>query len=173
MRRHQGKMARTSRSTHPRGFIREALYWLKSTPASRQYRVVFLLLVAVSSVTQSSVLEEVIVSGTVDPRMSELVTGQGTRSVTRQEQISLALSPADLMVAIPGVAASGQGGLFQSYSLRGFGRSRIRTEVSGVPIITDRARATRYPFYPQRLLTRSGLTWGLRRVFMDQVRWAV
>ncbi|MDA8947303.1 TonB-dependent receptor plug domain-containing protein, partial [Luminiphilus sp.] len=105
---------------------------------SKRYQVVFLSLVAVSSVTQSAVLEEVIVSGTVDPRVSELVTGQGTRSITRQEQISLALSPADLMVAIPGVAASGQGGLFQSYSLRGFGRSRIRTEVSGVPIITDR-----------------------------------
>ena len=110
--------------------------------------MVFLLLVAVSSVTQSSVLEEVIVSGSVDPRVSELVTSQGTRSVTRQEQISLALSPADLMVAIPGVAASGQGGLFQSYSLRGFGRSRIRTEVSGVPIITDRRAGNSLSFLP-------------------------
>ena len=110
--------------------------------------MVFLLLVAVSSVTQSSVLEEVIVSGTVDPRVSELVTSQGTRSVARQEQISLALSPADLMVAIPGVAASGQGGLFQSYSLRGFGRSRIRTEVSGVPIITDRRAGNSLSFLP-------------------------
>ncbi|MDA8662291.1 TonB-dependent receptor [Luminiphilus sp.] len=115
---------------------------------SKRYQVVFLSLVAVSSVTQSAVLEEVIVSGTVDPRVSELVTGQGTRSITRQEQINLALSPADLMVAIPGVAASGQGGLFQSYSLRGFGRSRIRTEVSGVPIITDRRAGNSLSFLP-------------------------
>ena len=141
-------MPRTARFKHPKVVIREALHRLQSTPASRRYRVVFLLLVAVSSVTQSSVLEEVIVSGTVDPRVSELVTSQGTRSVTRQEQISLALSPADLMVAIPGVAASGQGGLFQSYSLRGFGRSRIRTEVSGVPIITDRRAGNSLSFLP-------------------------
>lgn len=141
-------MPRIARFKHPKVVIREALHRLKSTPTSRRYRVVFLLLVAVSSVTQSSVLEEVIVSGTVDPRVSELVTSQGTRSVTRQEQISLALSPADLMVAIPGVAASGQGGLFQSYSLRGFGRSRIRTEVSGVPIITDRRAGNSLSFLP-------------------------
>ncbi len=138
----------TERFTHLKVFICETLHGLKLTPASTRYRVVVLLLVTLSSVTQSAVLEEVIVSGTVDPRVSELVTGQGIRSVTRQEQISLALSPADLMVAIPGVAASGQGGLFQSYSLRGFGRSRIRTEVSGVPIITDRRAGNSLSFLP-------------------------
>lgn len=141
-------MPRTARLIHPKVFIREALRRLKLSSVSKRYQVVFLLLVAVSSVTQAAVLEEVIVSGTVDPRVSELVTGQGTRSITRQEQISLALSPADLMVAIPGVAASGQGGLFQSYSLRGFGRSRIRTEVSGVPIITDRRAGNSLSFLP-------------------------
>jgi outer membrane receptor protein involved in Fe transport len=141
-------MPRTARLIHPKVFIREALRRLKLSSVSKRYQVVFLLLVAVSSVTQAAVLEEVIVSGTVDPRVSELVTGQATRSITRQEQISLALSPADLMVAIPGVAASGQGGLFQSYSLRGFGRSRIRTEVSGVPIITDRRAGNSLSFLP-------------------------
>jgi len=99
-------MPKTARFTHPKVVFYEALHRLMSTPAARRSRIVSLLLVAVSSVTQSAVLEEVVVSGTVDPRASELVTGQGTRSVTRQEQISLALSPADLMVAIPGVAAS-------------------------------------------------------------------
>ena len=141
-------MPRTARLIHPKVFIREALRRLKLSSVSKRYQVVFLLLVAVSSVTQSAVLEEVVVSGTVDPRVSELVTGQGTRSITHQEQISLALSPVDLMVAIPGVAASGQGGLFQSYSLRGFGRSRIRTEVSGVPIITDRRAGNSLSFLP-------------------------
>ena len=141
-------MPRTPRFTHPKIFVREARHRLKSIPASRPYRVLYLLLVTVSSVTQSSVLEEVVVSATVDPRVSELVTSRGTRSVTRQEQISLALSPADLMVALPGVAVSGQGGLFQSYSLRGFGRSRVRTEVSGVPIITDRRAGNSLSFLP-------------------------
>ena len=141
-------MPKTARFTHPKVVFYEAPHRLRLTQAGRRSRLVSLLLVVVSSVTQSAVLEEVVVSGTVDPRVSELVTGQGTRSITHQEQISLALSPVDLMVAIPGVAASGQGGLFQSYSLRGFGRSRIRTEVSGVPIITDRRAGNSLSFLP-------------------------
>ena len=37
-----------------------------------------------------------------------------------------------------GVSLNGQGGQFQSYAVRGFSRARIRTEVDGIPIITDR-----------------------------------
>ncbi|MFD2167906.1 TonB-dependent receptor plug domain-containing protein [Thalassotalea euphylliae] len=45
---------------------------------------------------------------------------------------------ADWLSQSPSISLNGQGGLFQSYSIRGFSRARIRTEVDGVPIITDR-----------------------------------
>lgn len=54
---------------------------------------------------------------------------------------SQSISPrtfADLIKYTPGITLNGQGGLFQSYSIRGFSKSRIRTEIEGVPILTDR-----------------------------------
>lgn len=100
----------------------------------------------------SSQLEEVLVSGTADPRLGSLLTSTEIRSLSEEEQISLALSPASLASAIPGVALNGQGGLFQSYSLRGFSRGRIRTEISGVPILTDRRAGNSLSFLPPGLI---------------------
>lgn len=45
---------------------------------------------------------------------------------------------ADKLTTLSGVNLNGQGGQFQSYSIRGFSRGRIRTEIDGIPIITDR-----------------------------------
>ena len=75
----------------------------------------------------ADVLEEVLVSGKADPRLSSLLTGTEVRSIAEDEQITASLTPASLAEAIPGVSMNGQGGLFQSYSLRGFSRWRIRT----------------------------------------------
>ena len=47
-------------------------------------------------------------------------------------------SLADILNQSPGLSLTGQGGLFQSYNIRGFSRARIKTEVNGIPIITDR-----------------------------------
>lgn len=103
-------------------------------------------------IADSSQLEEVLVSGTADPRLGSLLTSTEIRSLSEEEQIGLALSPASLADAIPGVALNGQGGLFQSYSLRGFSRGRIRTEISGVPILTDRRAGNSLSFLPPGLI---------------------
>jgi iron complex outermembrane receptor protein len=58
--------------------------------------------------------------------------------VNVEVQSNLARTIADYIEVTPGVSLNGQGGLFQSYSIRGFSRSRIRSEVDGVPIFTDR-----------------------------------
>jgi iron complex outermembrane receptor protein len=100
----------------------------------------------------SGVLEEVIVSGKADPRLSSLLTGTEVRSISEDEQITASLSPASLAEAIPGVSMNGQGGLFQSYSLRGFSRWRIRTEISGVPILTDRRAGNSLSFLAPGLI---------------------
>jgi iron complex outermembrane receptor protein len=60
--------------------------------------------------------------------------------------------PAELLLQLPGVAYSGQGGQFQSYSIRGMGRQRIRTDVAGVPIFTERRAGNSASFIPPALL---------------------
>ncbi len=58
--------------------------------------------------------------------------------VDEELEIGLNRTVADQLISIAGVELSGQGGQFQSYSIRGFSQGRIRTEINGIPIITDR-----------------------------------
>jgi outer membrane cobalamin receptor len=100
----------------------------------------------------SARLEEVVVSGVADPRMRSLLTSTEIRTTSAAEQITLHLSIGSLADALPGVSLNGQGGLFQSYSMRGFSRWRIRTEISGVPILTDRRAGNSLSFLPPELV---------------------
>ena len=100
----------------------------------------------------SARLEEVVVSGVADPRMRSLLTSTEIRTTSAAEQITLPLSIGSLADALPGVSLDGQGGLFQSYSMRGFSRWRIRTEISGVPILTDRRAGNSLSFLPPELV---------------------
>ena len=100
----------------------------------------------------SARLEEVVVSGVADPRMGSLLTSTEIRTTSAEEQITLPLSIGSLADALPGVSLNGQGGLFQSYSMRGFSRWRIRTEISGVPILTDRRAGNSLSFLPPELI---------------------
>lgn len=100
----------------------------------------------------SAQLEEVLVSGVVDPRMGSLLTSTEIRTTSVEEQVTLPLSAGSLVDALPGVSLNGQGGLFQSYSMRGFSRWRIRTEISGVPILTDRRAGNSLSFLPPELM---------------------
>ena len=100
----------------------------------------------------SAQLEEVIVSGVADPRIGSLLTSTEVRTTSEEEQITLPLSIGSLADALPGVSLNGQGGLFQSYSMRGFSRWRIRTEISGVPILTDRRAGNSLSFLPPELI---------------------
>jgi outer membrane cobalamin receptor len=100
----------------------------------------------------STRLEEVVVSGVADPRMGSLLTSTKIRTTSADEQITLPLSIGSLADALPGVSLNGQGGLFQSYSMRGFSRWRIRTEISGVPILTDRRAGNSLSFLPPELI---------------------
>ena len=100
----------------------------------------------------SARLEEVVVSGVADPRMRSLLTSTEIRTTSAAEQITLPLSIGSLADALPGVSLNGQGGLFQSYSMRGFSRWRIRTEISGVPILTDRRAGNSLSFLPPELI---------------------
>ena len=97
-------------------------------------------------------LEEIIVSGVTDPRSSSLVSSGSSRLVSPTNVVAPALSIGELVGRLAGAASNGQGGLFQSFSLRGFSRSRIRAEISGVPIISDRRAGNSLSFLPDMFI---------------------
>ena len=97
-------------------------------------------------------LEEVVVSGVKDPRSGSLISSGSSRLMSPSDVVAPVLSSGELVGRLPGAASNGQGGQFQSYSLRGFSRSRIRTEVSGVPIISDRRAGNSLSFLPETFI---------------------
>lgn len=109
---------------------------------------------AVSSVAYAadSELEEVIVSGVSDPRRGSLTFSGSNRTLSPGDVAAPAISTGEMVGLLPGAASNGQGGLFQSYSLRGFSRSRIRTEISGVPLISDRRAGNSLSFLPEAFI---------------------
>jgi len=59
----------------------------------------------------------------------------------------------DYINQLAGVELNGQGGLKQSYNIRGFSRARIKTEIDGIPIITDRRAGNSASFLPPEFIT--------------------
>lgn len=59
---------------------------------------------------------------------------------------------ADVLVAAPGVAENGQGGLFQVISIRGVSRQRVLTRLGGVPIVAERRAGVSTSFVDPELL---------------------
>lgn len=64
-------------------------------------------------------------------------------------------SIADMLTQAAGVSLNGQGGLFQSYNIRGFSRARIKTEVNGIPIISDRRAGNSLSFIPPAMISQA------------------
>ena len=101
-------------------------------------------------------IEEVRVMGERNLLNQSLYLHGDQQSITLDQQVSLNRTVGDLIERLPGVSLNGQGGLLQSYSVRGFSRWRIRTEIVGIPIITDRRAGNSASFIPPELL--SGVT---------------
>lgn len=79
--------------------------------------------------------------------------GQAVSDLDDQLNYSLNRTIADQLATLVGVNLSGQGGQFQSYSIRGFSRGRIRTEIDGIPIITDRRAGNSASFIAPELFS--------------------
>ena len=97
-------------------------------------------------------LEEVIVSGNRDLLSQNLMQTLSVKVVDSTTQVSQNRTIGDWLAMDPSLSLNGQGGLLQSYSVRGMSRYRIRTEIDGVPIITDRAAGNSVSFLPPTLV---------------------
>jgi len=69
-----------------------------------------------------------------------------------EQTVGLSRTVGDIIAQTAGVELNGQGGLLQSYNMRGFSRDRIKTEVNGIPIITDRRAGNSVSFIPAVLI---------------------
>lgn len=97
-------------------------------------------------------LEEVIVSGDRDLLSQDLMPAFSVKALDSTTRVSQDRTIADWLAGDPSMSLNGQGGLLQSYSIRGMSRSRVRTEIDGVPIITDRAAGNSASFLPPALI---------------------
>ena len=97
-------------------------------------------------------LDEVIIRADRDLLSQDLMQTFSVTAVDSSTQVSQNRTIGDWLAAEPGMSLNGQGGLLQSYSVRGMSRSRIRTEIDGVPIITDRAAGNSTSFLPPTLI---------------------
>ena len=109
--------------------------------------------------TNVDAIDEVIIVGrrVVD---SSLATQSSALSTDFDYSLSHDGSFADIVVQSPGVSLNGQGGHFQTYSLRGYSRGRIRTEIDGIAILTDRRAGNSIAFLPSVFVERTNVYLG-------------
>ena len=118
--------------------------------ARRMFWVLGVFILSAGAVGEE--LEEVIVSGNRDLLSQNLMQTLSVKVVDSTTQVSQNRTIGDWLATDPSLSLNGQGGLLQSYSVRGMSRYRIRTEIDGVPIITDRAAGNSASFLPPTLV---------------------
>lgn len=75
-----------------------------------------------------------------------------TSTISALDRPEPVTSVVELAESMPGVAATGQGGLFQAYSIRGTGGQRVLTLVAGTRILTERRAGATASFIDPLLL---------------------
>lgn len=82
--------------------------------------------------------EIVVVSAYREPFLSETPNSIAAINITIDDSMTTSQSLLGMIGNTLGVSANGQGGLFQSYSIRGSAKHRVRTLVEGIPVVTER-----------------------------------
>lgn len=100
---------------------------------------------------ENAPMEEVLIIGSRDV-ISGYPESITTTSLSESDVVGPARTVGDWLDTAAGITLNGQGGLLQSYSIRGFSRGRIRTDIEGVPIITDRRAGNSVSFLPPELI---------------------
>ncbi|MCF2906818.1 TonB-dependent receptor [Pseudoalteromonas sp. DL2-H2.2] len=118
----------------------------------------FLLLSTVA--LQSSAIETIEVIGGKNLLASEPFTNVNIEHLGKDDLHGASNTIADWIVQVPGVSLNGQGGLYQSYSIRGLSRWRVRTEVNGIVLLTDRRAGNSASFIDPGLLQLASVQKG-------------
>ncbi|MBQ4877722.1 TonB-dependent receptor [Pseudoalteromonas luteoviolacea] len=117
-------------------------------------KTIFSFLCACAPFVVSAHGEQFEVIEVLAPKESLTIASANHTSAYLDERFTFSLNRtiADQLTSLSGVSLNGQGGQFQSYAIRGFSRGRIRTEIDGIPIITDRRAGNSASFIAPSLL---------------------
>ena len=97
--------------------------------------------------------QHIVISAYRDPFLIDVPESINAVNLTLESKDAHSLSILDLIETTPGVFANGQGGIFQSYSIRGTAKNRIRTLVEGIPIVTERRAGVSSSFIDTLMLS--------------------
>jgi iron complex outermembrane receptor protein len=103
-------------------------------------------------VPKQEVFGEIVVTANREGSTSIQPVSVATSTITADDRPAPVVSIVDLVEGTPGVAQSGQGGLFQAYSIRGTGGQRVLSLVAGTRIIAERRAGAAASFVDPLLL---------------------
>jgi outer membrane receptor protein involved in Fe transport len=103
-------------------------------------------------VARQEVFDEVTVSATRDAAGVFQPVSTAATSVRPEEKPAPPSTLQEVIEGVPGVAENGQGGLFQTYSVRGTAGQRILSLLAGARLITDRRAGVAFSFVDPLLL---------------------
>lgn len=108
--------------------------------------------VTVSLVARQEVFDEITVSATRDAAGVFQPVSVAATSVKPEERPAPPSTVQEMIEGVPGVAENGQGGLFQTYSVRGTAGQRILNLLAGARLVTDRRAGVAFSFVDPLLL---------------------
>jgi iron complex outermembrane receptor protein len=109
---------------------------------------------------KQQVYGEVVVTANREADMSVQPLSVATSSVDVGDRPAPVQSVVELAQGIPSVAESGQGGLFQAYSIRGTGGQRVLSLVAGTRVLTERRAGATASFIDPLLLASANVVRG-------------
>jgi outer membrane receptor protein involved in Fe transport len=83
---------------------------------------------------------------------TQISATQNSHIIDLNELSTATSSITDIITELPGLNVTGQGGLFQVYSIQGLSGARVQTQISGVPLYTERRAGTAASFVSPFLL---------------------
>ncbi|GMU42532.1 MAG: TonB-dependent receptor [Xanthomonadales bacterium] len=91
---------------------------------------------------------------------ADLPSALATDVISWQEAVASPIDFQDLIVRLPGVGATGQNGIFETFSIRGSGGNGILVLVGGTPVTAQRRAGVPVAFVEPALLGEINLTRG-------------
>jgi hypothetical protein len=98
------------------------------------------------------VFDEITVSATRDAAGVFQPVSVAATSVRPEERPAPPSTLQEMIEGVPGVAETGQGGLFQTYSVRGTAGQRVLSMLAGARLVTDRRAGVAFSFVDPALL---------------------
>ncbi|HUF77730.1 MAG TPA: TonB-dependent receptor [Thermoanaerobaculia bacterium] len=101
---------------------------------------------------RQEVFDEITVSATRDAAGVFQPVSVAATSVRPEERPAPPSTLQEMIEGVPGVAETGQGGLFQTYSVRGTAGQRVLSMLAGARLVTDRRAGVAFSFVDPALL---------------------